>query len=212
MDLWKSPKQFVSEMMDSIELHVIRLPATQWIELPDSASGSTTITGSSNRASSETIRSPSLLKSWWNTRVSPIIAQDADVRDHYGKGIFPAFSLSCNPPGAIFGDIPSPDSFIALERTFLAHFHTSVALVEVSVYISQWYTLSPISEPDSPVQPGLIAIGKPLSCALVIWAIAVMVIGATRFFRMQDCMLKGSKISAGGWDLKLEGLGILVVS
>ena len=28
---------------------------------------------------------------------------------------------------------------------------------------------------------------------------------------MQDCMLKKTKIKTGEWDLKLEGLGILVV-
>ena len=86
-----------------------------------------------------------------------------------------------------------------------------MALIEVSVYISQWYTLSSISTPDTPNTLGLQSIGKLLSCTLIGWAMVVNIIGAVRFFRMQDCMLKRAKIRAGEWDLKLEGLGILVV-
>ena len=86
-----------------------------------------------------------------------------------------------------------------------------MALIEVSVYISQWYTLSSYSTPDTPNTLGLQNIGKLLSCALISWAMVVNIIGAVRFFRIQDCMLKKTKIKTGEWDLKLEGLGILVV-
>ena len=86
MDLWKSPKQFVSEMMDSIELHVIRLPATQWIDISDNTSEATTITDAASRPSSEeTIRNLGPLQSWWNSHVSAIVPQNTDVRDHFGK-------------------------------------------------------------------------------------------------------------------------------
>ena len=100
---------------------------------------------------------------------------------------------------------------VALERTFLGHFHTSIALIEVSVYISQWYTLSSYSTPDTPDILGLQSIGKLLSCALISWGMVVNIIGAVRYFRMQECMLKKAKIKTGEWDLKIEGLGILIV-
>ena len=103
-------------------------------------------------------------------------------------------------------------SVTALERTYLAHFHTSIALIEVSIYISQWYTLSGASGFGIAPDTGLQYIGRLLSSTLIVWATVVIAIGAYRFFKMQECMLKGARIKAGGWELCLEGFGIAVVS
>ena len=94
-----------------------------------------------------------------------------------------------------------------MERTYLAQYHISLALLEVSVYISQFYTLASFSVGDVHYE----GIGKPFSCALIVWAAICNVIGAVRFFRMQDRLLNGKKVRVGGWDLMAEGIGVFVV-
>ncbi|KAL9099752.1 MAG: hypothetical protein Q9187_009451 [Circinaria calcarea] len=183
MDAWKSPKRFISDMMDSIELVVIKLPAARKYELLDDDSGAT-LTDTTSQSSSEfPLRNPRPDQSWWGTRISVIMPPDSDVRDH-----------------------------LALERTFLAHFHTSVALIEVSVFISQWYVLLEASTPGTPNNSGLRGVGTTLSCALITWAMVVNIIGALRFFRVQNRILKGRSVVVGSWDLKLEGLGVFAVN
>ena len=94
-----------------------------------------------------------------------------------------------------------------MERTYLAQYHLSLALLEVSVYISQFYTLASFGVGDVHFE----GIGKPFSCALIIWAAVCNITGAVRFFRTQDRILTGRKVCAGGWDLMAEGIGVFVV-
>ena len=54
-------------------------------------------------------------------------------------------------------------------------------------------------------------IGKPLSCALLIWAMVTAVLGAIRFMRMQDALVNEEPVIEGGWELHIEGIGFFVV-
>lgn len=97
----------------------------------------------------------------------------------------------------------------ALERTFLGHIRTSLALAFVSVIISQSYTLSPTL--PTPDKFGILRAGKSLSSLFIMWAMVVALVGAVRTFRIQSLLLQGRTV-AGGWDLVVEGAGIAVVS
>ena len=102
---------------------------------------------------------------------------------------------------------------IALERTFLGHLRTSVALATLSILISQLYTLSLGAEDrNAPDQVALRKIGKPLSCLIMVWAIITTIAGAYRFMRMQDALVKEVAVIEGGWELHVEGVGVSVVS
>ena len=90
---------------------------------------------------------------------------------------------------------------------------TSLALAECSVLISQFFTLSLGSDdPMAPDEVHFRQIGRPLSCALLIWAMIMTVIGAFRFLRMQESLVKEEPIIESGWELHIEGLGISIVS
>ena len=101
----------------------------------------------------------------------------------------------------------------ALERTFLGHLRTSVALATASILISQLYTLSLGAEdPNAHDEVALRHVGKPLSCFLLVWAITTTIAGAYRFMRMQDALLEEAPVINGGWELHIESLGIFVAS
>ena len=85
LDAWKSPKRFISDMMDSIELVVIKLPAARKYELLDDDSG-VTFTDTTSQSSSEfPLRERRPRESWWRSHVSVIVPPDSDVRDYLGK-------------------------------------------------------------------------------------------------------------------------------
>ena len=196
--------------MDSIELVVIKLPAARKYELLDDDSGATLTDTTSQTSSEFPLRNPRADQSWWGTRISVIVPPDSDVRDHLGK-----LDSLCNWRYFQADGWQHAVKLIwstALERTFLAHFHTAIALIEVSVFVSQWYVLIGASTPGAPDNPGLRRVGTTLSCALITWAMAVNIIGALRFFRIQSHLLEKRSIVAGGWDLKLEGLGVFAVN
>ena len=100
----------------------------------------------------------------------------------------------------------------ALERTFLGHLRTSLALASCSVLISQFFTLS-LGATDTMAadEVRFRQIGKPLSCALLIWAMVTAVLGAIRFMRMQDALVNEEPVIEGGWELHIEGIGFFVV-
>jgi hypothetical protein len=54
-------------------------------------------------------------------------------------------------------------------------------------------------------------IGKPLSCALLLWAMITAILGAIRFMRMQDALIHEEAVIEGGWELHAEGIGIFLV-
>ena len=94
MDAWKSPKRFVADMMDSIELVIIELPVAKKYEDLDDESESTGIATTDTRSQSSSnrtfdvlakswLRNP--LKEWWATHVSALVPQDVDIRDFLGK-------------------------------------------------------------------------------------------------------------------------------
>jgi len=120
---------------------------------------------------------------WWESRVSVIIPQGTDIRDHF-----------------------------ALERTFLGHLRTSLALASCSVIISQCFTLSlGADDPMAPDEVRFRQIGKPLSCALLLWAMITAILGAIRFMRMQDALIHEEAVIEGGWELHAEGIGIFLI-
>ena len=99
MEYTKSPRKYVAELIDSIELRVIKLPAPAifgitWIE-PGTAGDSVTEVGtvSSTGDSSRTL-DPfwpkwrhwiEYIHNWWGTCVAPLVPPDADLRDYLGK-------------------------------------------------------------------------------------------------------------------------------
>jgi len=132
------------------------------------------------------LKKPSLLDElhcWWESKISMILPQGADIRDHF-----------------------------ALERTFLGHMRTALALAECSVLISQFFTLSLGSDdPMALEEVRFRQIGRPLSCALLIWAMIITVIGAFRFLRMQEALVREEPIIESGWELHIEGIGISII-
>ncbi|MCJ1478892.1 hypothetical protein MMC13_007576 [Lambiella insularis] len=123
------------------------------------------------------------ISSWWESKVSVILPRGADVRDHF-----------------------------ALERTFLGHLRTSLALAECSVIISQFFVLSTGAEdPMVPEEVRFRKIGRLLSCALLLWAIVICAIGAFRFLRLQDALVREEAVIDSGWELHIEGIGVFIV-
>ena len=99
MEYTKSPRRYVAELIDSIELRVIQLPAPAifgitWIE-PGTAGDSVTEVGSlSSTGDSSRTLNPfwpkwrhwvAYVQNWWGTRVAPYVPPDADLRDYLGK-------------------------------------------------------------------------------------------------------------------------------
>ncbi|KAL8670722.1 MAG: hypothetical protein Q9168_004749 [Polycauliona sp. 1 TL-2023] len=86
----------------------------------------------------------------------------------------------------------------ALERTYLGYLRTSLALAFLGVFIAQLFRLQHAVDPD-PVF-GFFVLGKPLSCICTAAAIVTNLLGAHRFWRQQNAMLRG-KVLCGGWEV-----------
>ena len=90
MDLNKSPKRFVAEMMDSIELVMIELPLPVFHirelvrENGDPSSVTEVASQSSSRNSVKTLRIRSW-RVWWAAHVSVIVPPNSDIRDYLGR-------------------------------------------------------------------------------------------------------------------------------
>lgn len=96
----------------------------------------------------------------------------------------------------------------ALERTFLAYMRTSLALSMVGVITAQLFRLQHGVNPSSAF--GYFALGIPLASAFNGAALVVVLLGAWRFWRQQNALVRG-KVYAGGWEvLCIMGLSILV--
>jgi len=89
---------------------------------------------------------------------------------------------------------------LALERTFLGYLRTSVAFSMLGVIIAQLFRLNTAPLPGGRI--GYYRIGVPLAAAFISSAIAVLLLGAIRFWRQQAAMTKG-KIHVGGWEMLL---------
>ena len=100
-------------------------------------------------------------------------------------------------------------SSIANERTFLGYLRTSLALAMLGVVIAQLYRLQHSESPDPTF--GYFVLSKPISCIFHVSAICVAILGSVRFFRQQHAMAIG-KIEAGGWEIMIIGVYVLLVS
>ena len=99
---------------------------------------------------------------------------------------------------------PSP----ALERTFLGYLRTSLALSIISVIIAQLFRLEHAQNPNRVF--GYFTLSIPLACICIGAAIVVLLLGAYRFWRQQNAILRG-KVHAGGWEVNAIGLTIVLV-
>ena len=91
-------------------------------------------------------------------------------------------NLEHGPPGA------DPRDYLALERTFLGWFRTSVTLISFGVVITQLFILK-----DLDPRKGKI-LGVIMSCG----GILVVLLGCVRYFRQQKLLTQGKSLS-GGW-------------
>ena len=95
--------------------------------------------------------------------------------------------------------------FLALERTYLGYLRTSLALAMLGVIIAQLFRLQHTENPNKVL--GFFVLGVPLSCTCSGAAILVILLGAYRFWRQQNAMLRG-KVHVAGWDM----LSILAIT
>ena len=91
-------------------------------------------------------------------------------------------NLEHGPPGA------DPRDYLALERTFLGWFRTSVTLISFGVVITQLFILK-----DLDPKKGRI-LGVIMSCG----GILIVLLGCVRYFRQQKLLTQGKSLS-GGW-------------
>jgi uncharacterized membrane protein YidH (DUF202 family) len=76
------------------------------------------------------------------------------------------------------------------------------------VIIAQLFRIQRASNPNP--QIGFYVIGEPLSVAFIGTAIFVLFVGAIRFWRLQNALVRG-KALAGGWELfVIIGISALV--
>ncbi|KXT07606.1 hypothetical protein AC578_10152 [Pseudocercospora eumusae] len=99
-------------------------------------------------------------------------------------------------------DVPHVDcrDHLANERTFLGYLRTSVALSMLGTITAQLYRLQHSPTPD-PVF-GYFVLSKPLSGIFHCLALAMVLLGAIRYFRQQAAMARGM-VHAGGWEIFL---------
>lgn len=95
--------------------------------------------------------------------------------------------------------------FLALERTFLGYLRTSLALATLGVVVAQ---LSRLQNSNPAIRSYLL--GIPFAATLVAAAILVLVLGAVRFWRQQNAMLRG-KVHSGGWEIITVMLTVFIV-
>lgn len=78
----------------------------------------------------------------------------------------------------------------------------------VSVIIAQLFRLEHAQNPNRVF--GYLALGIPLACVCIGAAVVVLLLGAYRFWRQQNAILRG-KVHAGGWEVNAIGLTIALV-
>ncbi|CAG7985886.1 unnamed protein product [Penicillium nalgiovense] len=99
----------------------------------------------------------------------------------------------------------------ALERTFLAYIRTSTIIAMQGVLVAQLFRLQRPPEKANRHRLSFYEVGIPLSVACHIVAAIVTFIGAVRFFRQQNAIVRG-KVHAGGWELNSVGFLLFLVS
>lgn len=86
---------------------------------------------------------------------------------------------------------------------------TSLAFAMLGIYIAQLFRLQHLF--DSEAGFGFFMLGIPLACICVGAAIVIAVLGAYRFWRQQNAILRG-KIHVWGWEMAAIGVTALIVS
>jgi hypothetical protein len=79
----------------------------------------------------------------------------------------------------------------------------------LGVVVAQLYRLQHSPTPDPKF--GYFVLSKPISCIFQVSAVSVALLGCVRFFRQQHAMAIG-KVQAGGWELMIIGVYVLLVS
>ena len=102
----------------------------------------------------------------------------------------------------------SDSVFPALERTYLGYLRTSLALSILGVVIAQLFRLQNADNPHPKI--GYFITGIPAAIACILGAILVLLVGAYRFWRLQNAVLRG-KVYAGGWEVLFTGIIVLIV-
>lgn len=97
----------------------------------------------------------------------------------------------------------------ALERTFLGYMRTSVAFAMLGIFIAQLFRLQHTLNPGAGF--GFFTLGIPLACICTFAAIIIALLGAYRFWRQQNAMLRG-KIHVWGWEMAAIAITALGVS
>ena len=132
--------------------------------------------GSTHSRSGARLHYVGKLRRWWSLNISPTL-------EHSSQG----------PPSS------DPRDYLALERTFLAWFRTSVALVSLGVVITQLFVLRNLNP----------TIGKIFGALLAFGGICTSLVGCARYFRLQSLLIQGKSLT-GGWYiiliLLLQGL------
>ncbi|CAG8889752.1 unnamed protein product [Penicillium egyptiacum] len=98
----------------------------------------------------------------------------------------------------------------ALERTFLAYIRTSTVIAMQGVLVAQLFRLQRPSGKVTRHRLSFYEVGIPLSIACHVVAVIVALIGAVRFFRQQNAIVRG-KVHAGGWELNSVGFLLFIV-
>ncbi|MCJ1417078.1 hypothetical protein MMC32_003417 [Xylographa parallela] len=86
----------------------------------------------------------------------------------------------------------------ALERTYLGYMRTSTVFATIGVTVAQIFRLKNEGAINPPF--GFFALGIPLACVFIGFALVVTVVGSWRFWRQQNALARG-KIHAGGWEI-----------
>ncbi|QDS67708.1 hypothetical protein FKW77_005605 [Venturia effusa] len=97
---------------------------------------------------------------------------------------------------------------LALERTFMGYLRTSLALSMTGVTIAQLFRLQHSYNPDRDF--GFFVTGIPLAACFISSAIILLLLGAIRFWRQQNAMVRG-KVIAGGWEVNAIMIGSILL-
>ena len=125
------------------------------------------------------------------------------------RGSFITVTVSCalNSPLSQYTQDDADDNLAALERTFLGYLRTGLAFSILGIVIAQLFRLEHTEVP----QPfGFFILGIPLACICIGAAVVITLLGAYRFWRQQNAMVRG-KVHAGGWELTAVGVTAVVV-
>jgi hypothetical protein len=79
----------------------------------------------------------------------------------------------------------------------------------LGIVVAQLYRLQHSPSPDPNF--GYFVLSKPIACIFQVSAVCVTLLGCVRFFRQQYAMSIG-KVRAGGWELMIIGVYVLLVS